>query len=1136
ISLRHSLNFSHNVARKYGDIENQEISNKEEGLAMFIDPNADGKFDCCTSLVAVTIIQKRKLQCPSSIPLENDDLLTTFKERRGSELDKAYWAMGFNIGIISEAQCGPENQSQRSSDQMDFQRDTSLPPEKEPFSDDWADTINKVVPAVVVLQTTTCRAFDTELPSSASATGFVVDKGRGIILTNRHVVSPGPVNAQAIFTSNEEIPVRPIYKDPVHDFGFFSYDPGAIKFLNYEEIPLAPEAVSVGLEIKVIGNDSSEKAASGTKPGSSGSPIIDKQGRAVALNAGSNSSSLSAFYLPLERVVRALRLLQKCTDAYSNKWETVSIPRGTLQVTFRHTGFGEICRLGLQSETEQRVRHASLLGETGMLVVDSVVPGGPAYNQLEPGDVLVCVNGEVTTQFLNLETLLDDNVDQKIGLQIERGGISLNVNLTARNFGFQCGLVCVAEPGYMFHRAGVPCNAIIKKFAGVEILQLEGLISVFSKLSKGARVPLEYIRHDDRYRTKSVIVCIDRHEWYGAPKVYTRDVSSGLWTASSAIQPRFLQLSSCSSDVEQGPKVESFSLSSESTVVKVMHQSNEQELANGVVRREASNGHISMEAHSEEEYDAKTECRAQGHLSSKEIVAANCSTREIGEIKLKDPSTTEKSVLKGFEAATSAASLVESVIEAALVMLEIDVPRSCLLDGVNSVESSGTGVIVHHSQGMGLVAIDKNTVEIFACDVMLSFAAFPIQIPGEVVFVHPTYNFALVAYDPAALGAGGASMVHAAELLPGALDYGDSVYLVGLSNNLRAQSRKSIVTNPYVALNVHQVDRPRYGATNMEVIELDSDFGCEFTGVLCDECGKVQALWGSFSKKDYQIVRGIPIYMISQIVDSIICGANGPSLLINGVKRKMPLIRTLEVSLYPILLSEARNFGLSDDWIQVLGEKDPIRRQVLRNEGCFAGSKAENLLKQNDMLLAVNKEPVTCFRDIENACQALEKCGDSDGKLKITIFRQGCEVDLLVRTNVRDGTGTTRAISWCGCLVQDSHPAVRARGFLPEEGYGAYVAKWSYGSPAHRYRLSAVTWIAQVNGKPTSDLDAFVNVVKELGPDECVRVKTIDLDGKPQVRTLKQDLHYWPTWELRFDPDTAMWRRETIKALDCSNG
>lgn len=54
---------------------------------------------------------------------------------------------------------------------------------------------------------------------------------------------------------------------------------------------------------------------------------------------------------------------------------------------------------------------------------------------------------------------------------------------------------------------------------------------------------------------------------------------------------------------------------------------------------------------------------------------------------------------------------------------------------------------------------------------------------------------------------------------------------------------------------------------------------------------------------------------------------------------------------------------------------------------------------------------------------------------------QGCEINLLVGTDVRDGSGTTRAVNWCGCIVQDPHPAVRALGFLPEEGHGVYVAR-----------------------------------------------------------------------------------------------
>jgi hypothetical protein len=36
-----------------------------------------------------------------------------------------------------------------------------------------------------------------------------------------------------------------------------------------------------------------------------------------------------------------------------------------------------------------------------------------------------------------------------------------------------------------------------------------------------------------------------------------------------------------------------------------------------------------------------------------------------------------------------------------------------------------------------------------------------------VVFLHPVHNYALISYDPSALGPVGASVVRAAELLPG---------------------------------------------------------------------------------------------------------------------------------------------------------------------------------------------------------------------------------------------------------------------------------------------------------------------------------------------------------------------------------
>ncbi|KAF5791475.1 putative htrA2 peptidase [Helianthus annuus] len=1014
-------------------------------------------------------------------------------------------------------------------------------------AEDWRKALHKVVPAVVVLRTTACRAFDTESAGASQATGLVVDKRRGIILTNRHVVEPGPVTAEAVFVNREEIPVYPIYRDPVHDFGFFRYDPGAVKFLSYEEIPLAPEAASVGLEIRVVGNDSGEKisilagtlarldrdapfykkdgyndfntfyiqAASGTKSGSSGSPVINWQGKAVALNAGGKTSSSSAFFFPLERVVRALNMLQKGRDLCQDKWEAVTIPRGTIQATFVHKGFDDTRRLGLQSETEELVRHASPPSETGMLVVDSVVPGGPAYDHLEPGDVLVRMNGEVITQFLKMETLLDDSVGKNVELEFERGGTSLTVQLVvedlhsitpnyflevsgavihplsyqqARNFRFNCGLVYVSDPGYMLYRAGVPRHAIIKRLADKDTSNLEDFINVLSQLSRGARVPLEYINYKDRHRKKSVLVTMDRHEWYASPQIYTRDDTSGIWIRKPAL-PSSSQL--ISSGITQVP--------------------------NGVASMDTSSSEHVLEVSNNKDASA----------DDMVIAEVEDSTSPGDHDTLADSGN---------------ASVAERVIEPTLVMFSVHVPSSCMVDGVHAQHFVGTGVIIFHSEEMGLVAVDKNTVAISASDVRLSFAAFPIEIPGEVAFLHPVHNYALIAYDPSLLGPAGNSVVRAAQLLPEpALRRGESVCLVGLNKSLQATSRKSVVTNPCAVLKISSADSPRYRATNMEVIELDTDFGSMFSGVLTDEHGRVKAIWGSFStqikygassSEDHHFTRGIHIYSISQVLNKIRSGAKGQTFLINGIKRPMPLVRVLEVEFYCTLLSKARSFGLSNNWIQALVKKDPVRRQVLRVKGCLAGSKAENLLEQGDMVLAINRKPVTCFNDVEEACHALDVSDDMDTKLVFTIFRQGREMEVEVGTDIRDGNGTTRVINWCGCLVQDPHPEVRALGFLPKEGHGVYVARWSSGSPVHRYGLYSQQWIVEVNGKPTPDLDAFVNVTKEIEDGEFVRVRTVHLNGKPRVLTLKQDLHYWPTWELRFDPETATWHRRIIKSLE----
>lgn len=82
-----------------------------------------------------------------------------------------------------------------------------VPPEPTTItgSSQWQASLTRVVPAIVVIRVCSCSAFDGESPGYSHATGFVVDKARGIILTNRHVVTPGRSALERARVEREQI-------------------------------------------------------------------------------------------------------------------------------------------------------------------------------------------------------------------------------------------------------------------------------------------------------------------------------------------------------------------------------------------------------------------------------------------------------------------------------------------------------------------------------------------------------------------------------------------------------------------------------------------------------------------------------------------------------------------------------------------------------------------------------------------------------------------------------------------------------------------------------------------------------------------------------------------------------------------
>lgn len=598
--------------------------------------------------------------------------------------------------------------------------------------DAWPATLERIATGVVTIQVDSTRAFDTEWNETAQATGFVVDAKRGLILTNRHVVTAGPVTAQAVFQDREEVELKPVYRDPVHDFGFYRYDPSKLKFIHPAELPLYPQGAQVGTEIRVVGNDAGEQlsilagtlarldraapdygvgkyndfntfyyqAASGTSGGSSGSPVIDIAGRVVALNAGGSTGAASSFYLPLERVVRALRLLQA----------GMPVPRGTLETVFRYRPYDELRRLGLPPAAEAWARQA-FPQRTGMLVASDVQPGSPAAGQIAVGDILVSINGRQVADFDGLGSVLDDSVGGTVHLQLERGGQPVEVQLPvgdlydvtpdhyleigdavlhtlswqmARPMNVPIRGVYVANPGYMFGTAGIPRGAVITELAGQPVATVDDAARRLEKFADGQTVPVKFFTLEDTRSPQLRSVRVDRR-WFPA-EVCHRDDALGYWPCADLPPPPPAQ-----------PPV---------------------------------------------------------------------------------------------PASTRFARTGDKVLDAlapSLVRVTFTMPYS--IAGVTERSYYGTGVIVDAARG--LVAVDRNTVPVSLGDVRVTFAG-TVEVPGRVVWVHPLHNLALVSYDPALIGD---TPVRTVRFAGRRVTLGEDVTVAGLKEDGRLAAQRSEVAS-----------------------------------------------------------------------------------------------------------------------------------------------------------------------------------------------------------------------------------------------------------------------------------------------------------------------------------------------------
>eukprot|EP00929_Paragymnodinium_shiwhaense_P001397 TRINITY_DN10162_c0_g1_i1.p1 TRINITY_DN10162_c0_g1~~TRINITY_DN10162_c0_g1_i1.p1 ORF type:complete len:1127 (-),score=274.09 TRINITY_DN10162_c0_g1_i1:93-3473(-) len=1068
----------------------------------------------------------------------------------------------------------------------------------------WQSVLDAVVPAIVALQVTAVRSFHDNAAGAHGGTGFVVDAKRGLMLTNRHVCTIGPTRATATFVGHaamEEVSVEIAYVDPIHDFAFLRFDPQQLQQTPRKEIQLDPAGCCVGEEIRVVGNDSLEKlqilsgtiaridrnapeladdyhdentfyalAGSGTRGGSSGSPVLNRHGKAVALNAAAATGTMHGFYLPLQRVARALEAVQN----------GVPVTRGTLCAQLRYASFPECLRLGLSKDFLQ----TSVLGRepaaggtfsrktppSGMLQVRRCLPSTEADKVLRAGDILLEIEGEPCTDFVLFEKVLDEHVGDVVRLRVSRGEERLELKLTVRDLhtllprGFlELGLgvfhdvpyqtaqkhhvplqgVYVAQAGFVFGEV-VKSDAVILEVNGTACPDIRTFEELLQQIPEKEYFSVAWmIPKSEKERRRSDGFAKMQRQW-GPYRSWTLDVQSRTWS------PR---------------RLASIAPSDEGTAA-----------AASQVRQETR----------------PLKKRRTGGLGALDNCICSVSFRTLQHFNID--------------------------LVADMTKLENDI-----------VHFQGCGVVIDAKNG--LVLTDRCTVPQPLGDIEVSLK--DRNRSASVLFMHPNHSFVVLKLDSASADEK-ASFGEAAKFVDRALEPGDEVEFVGVDDAGRRLSSQAKVQDVRLSdFPRHWPPRWHERNIEMITIddELDSASGgvlCNDQGQIfafyamapvheeneitykgygmpshailpmlraisvsseCSTSGARRAVIASleleFRYADLNKLRRLPPRLrppaewLKKLSGQSDSSDPGHALQVAGVTSDGPCDGVVEdgdllVAVGGHIVTTAQAVEAQ---LRAAVDADAASRSSSSSSGAAvsstaaaAASEAERWIYKpaNGLAIAIRTQPeigakpsswqlrpgtvfqvsetlrrdevlylkladgrgwlfdrrpgvgAMCFQATEEEVAKSALTAASEGEaadVALTLLRKGKVKEVTVSVPLIGSDGARRLLCWNGLLLQEIPRSVREYGQVPA---GVHVSEMLLGSPAEANAIEGDVVVA-VDGIPTPNLDALLALEKK-GGGRHRRVETADLSGRRFVAALEPNPLFWPVVEIGQN-DQGVW-------------
>ncbi len=262
-------------------------------------------------------------------------------------------------------------------------------------------------------------------------TGLVVDAQRGLVVVDRNTVPVAVGDVTVTFAGTVQVPGRVVYVHPLHDFAVVAYDPKLLGDTPVKSARLLAREISPGERIWVVGLSGDNQLRARSTEIASLDPLELPLSRTMRFR-DSNIETAQLVNPPLEydgvlADASGAVLGTWSSFAYENGREITQDTRGvpidvvadmlervrtgrvlhSLEAELGVMPLATARELGLPQDWTQRLAvHAP--SRRQVLSVVRLVGGSDAARQLQPGDLLLAIDGKVVTRFREVEQAAAD--------------------------------------------------------------------------------------------------------------------------------------------------------------------------------------------------------------------------------------------------------------------------------------------------------------------------------------------------------------------------------------------------------------------------------------------------------------------------------------------------------------------------------------------------------------------------------------------------------------------------------------------------------------------------------------------------------------------------------------------------------